>query len=113
MTALGLAIVCACVCGALTARISTDMTHDLHCVCRPPAPVTIKPNPEEVDAVKYVDLTELRAMMDPASGLHWSPWFRIIAKRFLEGWWADLAAAADPSSKAHQDLTGIHRIDEC
>jgi isopentenyl-diphosphate delta-isomerase len=40
------------------------------------ADVTLKPNPEEVDAVRYVTLRELREMMAPGKGLLWSPWFR-------------------------------------
>jgi isopentenyl-diphosphate Delta-isomerase len=39
------------------------------------ADVDFEPNPEEVDAVKYVTLAELQEMMEPSSGLLWSPWF--------------------------------------
>ena len=38
--------------------------------------------------VKYVSLDELREMMQPSSGLLWSPWFKIIAEKFLPYWWA-------------------------
>ncbi len=38
------------------------------CVCLRRANVTLKPNPEEIDAVKYVTLSELQAMMDPRTG---------------------------------------------
>lgn len=62
----------------------------------------------QVDAVKYVSREELKEMMDPSSGLLWSPWFRIIAENFLDGWWKDLDAAL--STDAHQDLATIHRI---
>eukprot|EP01041_Mallomonas_annulata_P003323 gene3323-6577_t len=48
------------------------------------------PHPEEVKAIKYVTLPELQSMMDPNSGLLWSPWFRIIAEHFLPHWWEDL-----------------------
>ena len=40
------------------------------------ADVSLEPNPEEVQAVRYVDAAALRAMMAPESGLRWSPWFR-------------------------------------
>ena len=40
------------------------------------ADVALQPNPDEVRAVRYVDAAALRDMMDPASGLRWSPWFR-------------------------------------
>jgi len=43
------------------------------------ADVALQPNPDEVRAVRYVDAAALRDMMDPASGLRWSPWFRCEA----------------------------------
>eukprot|EP00981_Chlorochromonas_danica_P010768 scaffold3396_cov268-Ochromonas_danica.AAC.12 len=52
--------------------------------------VEIQPNAEEIGDVRYVDLAELEAMMNPASGLLWSPWFHIIKEKFLVHWWADL-----------------------
>ncbi|RYG70284.1 squalene synthase [archaeon] len=54
--------------------------------------VKIQPNEEEVGDTRYVDLAQLQAMMLPSSGLLWSPWFRIIAEKFLVHWWADLSA---------------------
>jgi isopentenyldiphosphate isomerase len=54
----------------------------------PQADVKLKQNPEEVMDVKYVTLNELQAMMKPSSGLLWSPWFKIIAEKFLPHWWA-------------------------
>ena len=47
-------------------------------------------------------------MMDPSSGLKWSPWFRIIATHFLPTWWSDLDAVL--SDGKHADTTTIHRI---
>lgn len=52
---------------------------------------------------------ELQAMMDPASGLAWSPWFRIIAKHFLPTWWADLQTTL--TTDTHVDTATIHRLD--
>jgi len=75
------------------------------------ANVTLQPNPEEVDAVKYVTREELAAMMDPGSGLRWSPWFRILAQRFLPGWWSDLGGALAGAAK-HRDLVTVHSIME-
>ncbi|GFR45015.1 hypothetical protein Agub_g6325, partial [Astrephomene gubernaculifera] len=75
---------------------------------RPSQPVTLAPNPDEVDAVKYVDQRELAAMMDPSSGLRWSPWFRILAERFLDGWWEDLDLTL--GTTLHHDHATIHRI---
>lgn len=54
------------------------------------ASLHLAPNPQEIEAVRFVDRNELRAMMDPSSGLRWSPWFRILAKRLLPAWWDSL-----------------------
>ncbi len=71
--------------------------------------VTVTPNPDEVDAYKYVTLAELRHMMKPSSGLRWSPWFRIIVERFLPQWWADLPTTF--TTNTYVDTTTIHRFD--
>lgn len=52
--------------------------------------MTVKPNAEEVDAVRYVTLDELRDMMKTNSGLLWSPWFRYGQGCFA---WVDCAAS--------------------
>nr|AAC32208.1 isopentenyl pyrophosphate:dimethylallyl pyrophosphate isomerase [Haematococcus lacustris] len=74
------------------------------------ANVTLAPNPDEVDEVRYVTQEELRQMMQPDNGLQWSPWFRIIAARFLERWWADLDAALNTDK--HEDWGTVHHINE-
>eukprot|EP00200_Dunaliella_tertiolecta_P001513 CAMPEP_0202348268 /NCGR_PEP_ID=MMETSP1126-20121109/6273_1 /ASSEMBLY_ACC=CAM_ASM_000457 /TAXON_ID=3047 /ORGANISM="Dunaliella tertiolecta, Strain CCMP1320" /LENGTH=244 /DNA_ID=CAMNT_0048939935 /DNA_START=147 /DNA_END=881 /DNA_ORIENTATION=+ len=71
------------------------------------APVTLAPNPEEVDGVRYVTPKELQEMMHPSSGLLWSPWFRIIAEKWLQTWWADLEGVL---KGGHQDLGTVHHI---
>ena len=68
----------------------------------------LAPNPEEVDAIRWVTQAELAAMMAPETGLAWSPWFRIIARDFLPGWWADLEATL--TTDAHVDAATIHRV---
>lgn len=70
---------------------------------------TIQPNPEEVSAVKYVTLAELQEQMQPSSGLLWSPWFRIIAEKFLIHWWKDLKLTL--TTDAFTDYTTIYRFD--
>jgi len=52
-----------------------------------------------------VSASELKAMMDPSSGLRWSPWFRIIAEKFLYAWWTDL-----DSLDKHVDVETIHKV---
>ncbi len=68
---------------------------------------------------RYVTPSELETMMGPDTGLSWSPWFRIIAARFLRAWWADLDGALVPNAGAngassstnrHLDLGTVHHI---
>jgi isopentenyl-diphosphate delta-isomerase len=68
----------------------------------------MKVNAEEIDDAKWVSASELKAMMDPSSGLRWSPWFRIIAERFLHEWWADLDAAL--TTDKYVDVETIHKV---
>lgn len=72
-------------------------------------PLRLEPNPEEVAATRYVTRDELAAMMDPSSGLKWSPWFRIIAAHFLPRWWADLDDVL--ADGKHVDAATVHRLD--
>jgi isopentenyl-diphosphate delta-isomerase len=72
-------------------------------------PLRLAPHPEEVAATRYVTREELAAMMDPGSGLKWSPWFRIIAAHFLPRWWEDLDDVL--ASGKHADAAAIHRLD--
>ena len=69
----------------------------------------IHPHPEEVGEAKYVSAEELRAMMAPESGLLWSPWFRIIAERFLIHWWKDLDVTLNTDK--YVDVKTIYRFD--
>ncbi|CAM9367824.1 unnamed protein product [Phaeothamnion confervicola] len=70
--------------------------------------VAMAPCADEVDDTKWVTQAELKQMMaDPE--LLWSPWFRIIAERFLPAWWNDLDATF--TTDACLDLTTIHRFD--
>lgn len=54
------------------------------------ASVDVQPNAEEVSDIKWVTLPELKKLMEPRSGLQWSPWFRILVDNHLDGWWQDL-----------------------
>ena len=109
----------------------------------PAGGVSLQPNPEEVDEVRYdhdvagflgltdtseasipmttclaelpsclsfrfVTQAELVTMMNPESGLRWSPWFRIIAEKFLPTWWAKLPEAI--STEQFADRARIHHI---
>lgn len=70
---------------------------------------SLRPNAEEVSAVRFVTQAELREMMSPASGLLWSPWFQIIAQRLLPRWWDNLDAVV-AGEERWKDLDTIHRL---
>ena len=82
--------------------------HEIDYILFIKADVDVKPNPDEVDAHKYVTLPELMSMMKPSSGLLWSPWFRILAHHFLEDWWQDLDKTIQ--TDRHVDLPTVHKI---
>eukprot|EP00301_Raphidiophrys_heterophryoidea_P012203 c18582_g1_i1.p1 GENE.c18582_g1_i1~~c18582_g1_i1.p1 ORF type:complete len:733 (-),score=175.89 c18582_g1_i1:73-2271(-) len=65
-------------------------------------------NLEEVSDVKFVTQAELNDMMANPD-LLWSPWFRIIAERFLVHWWKDLDRTINTNDFV--DTLNIHRFD--
>jgi farnesyl-diphosphate farnesyltransferase/isopentenyl-diphosphate delta-isomerase type 1 len=84
--------------------------HEIDYILFIQADVKVKPNPEEVMDYKYVTLPELQSMMNPSSGLLWSPWFRIIAEKFLiPFWWNDLKTTL--TTDKWVDVNTIYRFD--
>lgn len=78
--------------------------------CEVPNNIKVKPHPEEVSNFKWVNAAGLKKMMDPKNGLLWSPWFRIIAEKFLlPAWWADLRETM--TTDAYVDYNTIYRFD--
>jgi len=72
--------------------------------------LTVKPNPEEVEAVRWLGNEELKEAMAGKSDMPlWSPWFRIINERLLDAWWKDLDAAL--TTNKYVDVASIHRFD--
>jgi isopentenyl-diphosphate delta-isomerase len=71
--------------------------------------ITLKPHPDEVDDTKWVSKKELEDMMqDP--NLLFSPWFRIICKKWLLScWWNDLNETM--TTDKHCDYVNIHEFD--
>ncbi|OWF50783.1 isopentenyl-diphosphate Delta-isomerase 1-like [Mizuhopecten yessoensis] len=69
--------------------------------------VDLCPNPAEVKLCKYVSKEELQKLFGEAdtTGTLLTPWFKLIADKFLYKWWSDLN---DLSS--HVDHTNIHRM---
>jgi isopentenyldiphosphate isomerase len=71
--------------------------------------LTVKPHPDEVDDVKWVTRQGLIDMMEDKS-LLFSPWFRLICKKWLlDSWWKDLKQTM--TTDKHCDYTTIHCFD--
>mmetsp|Transcript_8260 Transcript_8260/g.17842 ORF Transcript_8260/g.17842 Transcript_8260/m.17842 type:complete len:760 (-) Transcript_8260:164-2443(-) len=71
--------------------------------------LTIKGHPDEVDDVKWVTRDVLIEMMGDKS-LLFSPWFRLICKKWLlDHWWKDLKQTM--TTDDHVDLKTIHCFD--
>lgn len=87
--------------------------------------LSIKPNPDEVDEIKWTTLSQLEQGLDGKAaqseggqkeskesddgGLIWSPWFRIIVRKFLAPlWWKDLKATLETNKFVDGK---IHRFD--
>jgi isopentenyl-diphosphate Delta-isomerase len=65
--------------------------------------VTPKPNPNEVAKLCYLSKSEVRKFVNNAelNGEPISPWFRLIERTLLHGWWealADIEAKCDPTN---------------
>jgi isopentenyl-diphosphate Delta-isomerase len=58
------------------------------------ANVTVNPNLNEIRDYKYVDKQELIAMFDDPKN-SFTPWFKLIARDFLFGWWDELLQRKD------------------
>ncbi len=82
--------------------------HEMDYILFARAVVDVRANPEEVQDVAYVTEAELLQMMDPSNGLLWSPWFRIIATKFLSAWWKDLDQTLNTDDAA--DWKTVHHI---
>eukprot|EP00002_Diphylleia_rotans_P007497 TRINITY_DN1704_c0_g1_i1.p1 TRINITY_DN1704_c0_g1~~TRINITY_DN1704_c0_g1_i1.p1 ORF type:complete len:237 (-),score=69.82 TRINITY_DN1704_c0_g1_i1:148-858(-) len=54
--------------------------------------VELNVNPNEISEVKYVNAQELKAMFEQSDRgeIKLTPWFKIIARKFLFDWWKDL-----------------------
>eukprot|EP00933_Yihiella_yeosuensis_P037828 TRINITY_DN31822_c0_g1_i1.p1 TRINITY_DN31822_c0_g1~~TRINITY_DN31822_c0_g1_i1.p1 ORF type:complete len:853 (+),score=209.45 TRINITY_DN31822_c0_g1_i1:157-2559(+) len=92
-----------------------EIDHILLYRLKPGEKLTIKGNVEEVKATKWLSRDELfEAMSGKDTGLskdmpYWSPWFRMIAKKFLDNWWKDLDSTFNTDKFV--DTKSIHRFD--
>ncbi|XP_006454328.1 hypothetical protein AGABI2DRAFT_189600 [Agaricus bisporus var. bisporus H97] len=71
------------------------------------ANVTVTPNTNEIRDHKYVSKEELEAMFhDPSNSF--TPWFKLIAREFLFGWWDELYKRKDSQGNiAAKTLAGV------
>ena len=71
--------------------------------------IDIQPNPEEIRDTRWVNSTELSAMLEDPQHL-FSPWFRLIYKNWLKDcWWKDLGVTMNTSK--WEDYETIHEFD--
>jgi isopentenyl-diphosphate delta-isomerase type 1 len=68
----------------------------------------VVPHPDEVDAVQWVNARELQSMLQDEK-LLFSPWFRLIVKKWLYTWWANLDETM--TTNKHCDCVSIHEFD--
>eukprot|EP01031_Cornospumella_fuschlensis_P032006 gene32006-38699_t len=67
----------------------------------------VHPNPDEIESCKYVSKKELFAMLEDKQ-YKWSPWFRVIADKFLGTWWDNLEEVW--TTERFIDTLTIHRV---
>ncbi|CAE8687494.1 unnamed protein product [Polarella glacialis] len=84
-----------------------EIDHILLYRLNPGEKLTVKANPEEVKATRWLSREELKKAM--SGDECWSPWFRIIAGKFLDTWWQDLDEAI--TTDRFVDTSSIHRFD--
>lgn len=85
--------------------------HELDYVFIVQKDIPLNPEPNEVQAVRYVDKSELKAMFreqDASKELLLTPWFRHIVQSFGWGWWDALLAEGLEGITALQDDKNIH-----
>ncbi|KIK70968.1 hypothetical protein GYMLUDRAFT_33059 [Collybiopsis luxurians FD-317 M1] len=71
------------------------------------ADVTVTPNLNEICDFKYVDKAELQTMFEEP-GNSFTPWFKLIAREFLFGWWDELLLRKNANGKiSAKNLAGI------
>ncbi|TFL06214.1 NUDIX hydrolase domain-like protein [Pterulicium gracile] len=63
--------------------------HEVDSILFLTADVDVTPNANEIRDHKYVDKAELQAMFQDEKNL-FTPWFKLIARDFLFGWWDQL-----------------------
>ncbi|KIP11932.1 hypothetical protein PHLGIDRAFT_21251 [Phlebiopsis gigantea 11061_1 CR5-6] len=81
--------------------------HEVDYILFMTADVTVTPNLNEIRGYKYVSKEELQRMFDDPSN-SFTPWFKLIARDFLFGWWDELLSRRDANGKLHaKSLAGL------
>jgi NUDIX domain len=71
--------------------------------------MTISPNPEEIDEIKWVSPSDLECMLNESTNL-FSPWFRILYFKWMkDNWWNNLHVTM--TTDKYVDYVTIHRFD--
>lgn len=91
--------------------------HELDYVYFVQKDVELRPEPNEVDAVRYVTKEQLSALYDDAakvgSTTRITPWFRHIVDNFALRWWSTLLEQGTAGLSKHVDRNSIHRMGSC
>jgi len=88
---------------------SNDMwgEHEVDYILFLTADVSVTPNRNEVRDYKFVDKEELQAMFQDKGNI-FTPWFKLIARDFLFGWWDELLRKRDGNGKVWaKSLVGV------
>ena len=72
--------------------------------------ITIQPNTEEIDEIRWVTKNELDTMLVDTSNL-FSPWFRLIYNKWIKTEWWENDITITMNTNKHVDLVNIHRFD--
>lgn len=90
--------------------------HEIDYVFFARADLQLNPNPNEVDAVRYVTQSELRSLFAESTlskDLRITPWFQYIVDDFAWPWWDALQNHGLSALDQFRDADTIHRMGQC
>jgi len=77
--------------------------------------VPLPVNPNECEAIRWVNPEQLQAMMDESKsgkGVLLTPWFGLIAEQLLFPWWKNLKQIIENDGLGEEQRKVIHRLQE-
>ncbi|KAK0551552.1 isopentenyl-diphosphate delta-isomerase idi1 [Tilletia horrida] len=80
--------------------------HEIDYILFITAKVTLQPNLNEVCDTKWVTPAELKSLMEELDPEAFTPWFKLIASKFLFPWWEQLLSRAKSVSRQVDTLAG-------